>query len=114
MSQLGPYHSINLNGPGANRDTPLIVNVMDAGAITFAKGSITQNMDPHTIWNFPNATSIDVSGLVSGTLLAPSAAVTLNAEVRGALIADSVTGGYAVKWDQARPDIRDIACDRGV
>lgn len=114
MSQLGPYGSININGPRANRDTPLIVNVMDPGAVTFDKGNITQNMDQHTIWNFPNATSINVSGLVSGTLLAPSAAVTLNAEIRGALIADSVAGGYAIKWDQARPDIRDIACDRGV
>jgi choice-of-anchor A domain-containing protein len=114
MSELGPYGNINLNGPGADHDTPLIINVMDAGAVTFGKGSVTQNMDEHTIWNFPNATSIEVSGLVAGTLLAPSAAVTLDSEVRSALIADSVIGGYAVKWDQARPDIRDIACDRGV
>jgi choice-of-anchor A domain-containing protein len=114
MSELGPYGSVNINGPRADRDTPLIINVMDAGAVTFSKGNITQNMDEHTIWNFPNATSIDVTGLVSGTLLAPSAAVTLNSEVRSALIADSISGGYAVKWEQFTPDIRDIACDRGV
>jgi hypothetical protein len=53
---------------------------------------------------------------VSGTLFAPNAAVTLHSEVRGALLADSVTGGYAVKWSlsQARPDIREIECERGV
>jgi choice-of-anchor A domain-containing protein/prepilin-type N-terminal cleavage/methylation domain-containing protein len=116
IAGLGPMDSINNNGPSADHDTPLIINVMDAGAVVFDKGDISQNMDPYTIWNFPYATSIDVTGLVSGTLYAPNAAVTLQSEVRGALLADSVTGGYAVKWSlsQARPDIREIECERGV
>jgi choice-of-anchor A domain-containing protein len=98
----------------AGPNTPLIVNVIDGGSVTFSRGFLTDGMATATIWNFPNATELHITGHVDGSVLAPSAHVTIDSDVNGGIIAGSLSGGYAVKWAQYVPDIRDVLCDRGI
>lgn len=111
-AHLAAMGSVNPGSVSPSRDTPLIVNVSDAGAVTLSAGSMTQNWSKSVIWNFPNATAVTVNGLLGGSLYAPRAQVTMNGEVRGSVIANSLAGGNEVKWADFVPDIRPIACER--
>jgi choice-of-anchor A domain-containing protein len=111
IGQLNSMGNINTGGANATYDTPLIINITDANVV-LTKGDITQNWPQHVIWNFPNATSVNVTGLLGGSLYAPFADITINGEVRGAVIGKSLSGGNEVKWNNFQPNIRDIDCER--
>lgn len=62
-------------------DTPLVINVTDSGSVTFPVRYWDVLKDPTSVgwilWNFPNATSVSITQSFYGSLLAPSAAVTM-------------------------------------
>ncbi|WP_165226854.1 choice-of-anchor A family protein [Aquisphaera insulae] len=65
----------------------------------FLDGGITSS---HILWNFVNATSVNINGIgIDGTVLATKASVTFNSgQLNGSLIADSLTGGGETHIDQ--------------
>jgi choice-of-anchor A domain-containing protein/prepilin-type N-terminal cleavage/methylation domain-containing protein len=107
VSQLNGMASGSANGgsDSATHTSPLLINVTDAGAISLAAPTFTQNYPSYVIWNFPNATSVNITGEMWGSLYAPNASVRLNHTVRGIVIAKDVASYPAVvDWNQ-RPDI---------
>ncbi|MCU1392954.1 MAG: spaP [Ilumatobacteraceae bacterium] len=96
----------------ASNSTPLIINVLDAGSVSFNVPNFPQNYPRSVIWNFPNATAVTFNGALWGSLYAPLAAVTLTSDVRGVVIGGSVIGNGGVADWSNRPDIADIICDR--
>ncbi len=79
VAQLAGITSLSSN-VAVTGNTPLVINVTDAGAVTLpstAWTAITGATKSALIWNFPAATSVAASGTFSGTLYAPNAAVTL-------------------------------------
>lgn len=108
FNAIGDLHP----GPvSPSHDTPVIINITDATAV-LAKGGMTQNWSRYVIYNFPNATSVAIDGLVGGSVYAPRAAVALSGEVRSMVIANTLSGGNEVKWADNPPDIRAINCER--
>ena len=102
----------NVNGPtNANATTPLVINVTDSGTITLPARYWTplQNGTKSAImWNFPNATALNVSGSFYGSMLAPNASVTIdNVTIEGDVVARTArltSGRYALAhWTTAIP-----------
>lgn len=103
--------SANGGSDSATHVAPLLINVTDSGAINFSAPTFTQNYPQYVIWNFPNATSVNITGVLWGSLYAPNSAVQLGADIRGIVIAKNIQANpQATDWNQ-RPDIT-TACQR--
>lgn len=82
-----PSFTINLNGA-----TSVIFNV-SGSSVTFNANDESGTAGANNIiWNFYQATSVNVDTQIGGTVLAPEAAVTNDNQIDGALIANSWTG----------------------
>lgn len=88
----------------ANAGKTVVVNVSDSGSVAFyysmnattvGGGLGHQPWAGNIVWNFGNASSVSVGGMF-GTILAPSASVTNNANIVGAVIANSFAQGGEV------------------
>jgi len=98
--------AFNLNGA----DTA-IVNVTGSSISlndNFLGG--TQNLGEHVIWNFPDATSLDLTNAWGGSVLAPNAAATTSNYIQGSAVFGSLTqngemhvGTYSGGYDPAGP-----------
>jgi choice-of-anchor A domain-containing protein len=104
LSQLTSITQVNQVGsavPGTN-GTLLLVNVVDAGDLSWTPPTFTQNYPNHVLWNFPNASSITVSANpVWGTLVAPGSHVIADVDMRGNVIARQYTqDGKVIDWQR--------------
>jgi choice-of-anchor A domain-containing protein len=86
-----PSYSINLNGAST-----LVINV-SGGSVSFNANdeSGTTGAD-NIIWNFYNASTVSLGTQIAGTVLAPSATVSNNNQIDGALVAKAFNGGGEV------------------
>ena len=76
-------------------------------------GLVNSKSDNNTktiIWNFPNATGIDIEGSVVGVILAPNAEVKVNGTSAGWLISNSVTIGSG-EWHNTYQDVKKLRKD---
>jgi len=93
-----------------NNATEVIINVSGAGAGTldiaanFLNG-IAPSLATTTLWNFTDATSIDFERQFGGDILAVYAAVTLNGNEEGTLVANSLIQKAEVHYDGANPNL---------
>jgi len=91
-STLETFRGLNLITNGA---TSIIINVTGGGAINLSSGLNLNNGfnsdQNHIIWNFENATNVNVSSW-DGTILATNATVTNTSQIDGAVIANSFNG----------------------
>ena len=99
----GEYYD-RLITESANAGKTVVVNVMDSGSVTLYSsmnattvggGLGYQSWAGNIVWNFGNASSVTTGGMF-GTILAPSASVTNNANIVGAVIANSFAQGGEV------------------
>jgi choice-of-anchor A domain-containing protein len=79
--------SINLNGASS-----LIINVSGTTVNFSANDESGTTGANNIIWNFYQATSVDLSTQIGGTVLAPNADVTNNNQIDGVLVASEWTG----------------------
>ncbi|MCX6521995.1 MAG: putative Ig domain-containing protein, partial [Actinobacteria bacterium] len=102
----------NVSGPtNVSATTPLVINVTDAGTITMPErywGPLQSGTKSAIMWNFPNATAVNVKGVFYGSLFAPDAAVTIdNVTFEGDVVARTATitsGRYGLAhWTTAIP-----------
>lgn len=102
----------NVSGPtNASAATPLVINVTDAGSITLPErywGPLQSGTKSAIMWNFPNATAVNVRGVFYGSLFAPDAAVSIdNVTFEGDVVAKTATitsGKYGLAhWTTAIP-----------
>lgn len=89
------------NFSGLSNDVTVVINV-SGSTINFTKGNFNNtNYDRNIIWNFYEATSIDLSnmgGQFQGTILAPNAALTIsNRQINGNVYVDSFTSTGAIE-----------------
>jgi choice-of-anchor A domain-containing protein len=113
-AQLQAWSSFNNNGADRpNSTTPLIINVTSSDqdvsftAPTWIQGDEARFM----MWNFPDAGRLTFSNALWGTLFAPRAQLTMTADVRGVVVADSLDGrGGVADWDK-RPAMT-VSCTR--
>ncbi len=102
-SGLTGFDRLTITGATLSADTTLVINITDEpAAITLPAFTIVPNPNelnpnpiaPYTLWNFGTRTSaLTVGGtLVSGSLLAPNAQLTVNASspVEGQIVADDL------------------------
>jgi choice-of-anchor A domain-containing protein len=82
-----PSFSINLNGAST-----LVFNVLGALATFNANESNAIATADNVIWNFFDATSVNLSTRIGGTVLATDALVTNDNQIDGTLVANSWTG----------------------
>jgi choice-of-anchor A domain-containing protein/prepilin-type N-terminal cleavage/methylation domain-containing protein len=86
-----------VNGSGTlNATTTLVINVTDHGNVSIPARYWPQlqpdSAHPAIVWNFPNANKLTVSGVLYGSLFAPTADVTLaSVQVHGDVVAASLT-----------------------
>lgn len=94
-------HANGTSVPGQN-ETVLVVNITDEGSVTWNPPLGSQNYPEHVLFNFPNATAVQIDGVLWGSLLAPQAAVTTNnAQIRGNVIARAYTqNGEVLDWNR--------------
>jgi choice-of-anchor A domain-containing protein len=95
LQSWGSYgYSINMNGA-----TSLIINV-DGSSVNFsANAQNATAIANDVIWNFYDATSVNLSTQIGGTVLATGANVTNGNQIDGDLIANSWTGnGELHEW----------------
>ena len=99
----GEYYD-RLITESANAGKTVVVNVKDSGSVTLYSsmnattvggGLGYQSWAGNIVWNFGNASSVTTGGMF-GTILAPSASVTNNANIVGAVIANSFAQGGEV------------------
>lgn len=79
--------SINLNGASS-----LIINVSGSTVNFSANDESGTTGANNIIWNFYQASSVDLTTQIGGTVLAPGADVTNNNQIDGVLVADAWTG----------------------
>ncbi len=84
--------SIEINGA---TNATVLINILGSGPVTFMylgqSGSLDSGAD--VLFNFVTATSVNVEGTLSASILAPYAGVTAeNGDINGQLIADSFSG----------------------
>ena len=89
-ADLAGVQSISVD-PAPSVSSPLIINVTGDGAELAATVTVEQAAADAIVWNAPTATTVTVSGSLVGSLLAPSAAVSIGADLRGSLVASSMT-----------------------
>lgn len=103
---------VNVSGPtNVSATTPLVINVTDAGSITLPErywGPLQSGTKSAIMWNFPNATAVNVRGVFYGSLFAPDAAVSIdNVTFEGDVVAKTATitsGRYGLAhWTTAIP-----------
>ena len=97
--------TFNLNGA-----TEIIVDVTGAGSgtLTIAAnflGGQAQTLAQDTLWNFTDATSLKIDNQFGGDILANSAAVTLNQNEEGTLVAESLVQDGEVHYDGANNNL---------
>ncbi|MDE5680287.1 MAG: hypothetical protein K2I01_07675, partial [Lachnospiraceae bacterium] len=99
----GDYYD-RLITESANAGKTVVVNVLDSGSVslyysmnatTVGGGLGHQSWAGNIVWNFGNASSVRTGGIF-GTVLAPSASVTNDANIVGAVIANSFAQGGEV------------------
>jgi choice-of-anchor A domain-containing protein len=88
-SQLSSYASIIMN---LNGSSTVVVNVSGTSVNFSANDQSGANGANNIIWNFYQATTLNFSTLIGGTVLATQAAVTNNNQIDGGLFAQSWTG----------------------
>ena len=88
-ADLAAAHSISVD-PAPTPDSPLVINVTGDTVTLGAKG-MPGSAAEAVLWNVPDASTVDVTAPLAGSLLAPSSTVTIGASVRGTLVADSVS-----------------------
>lgn len=93
--------TFNLNGA-----KEVIIDVSGAGAGTLDiaanfLGGQAQTLATDTIWNFTDATSIDIHDQFGGDFLATYADVTLSGNLEGTLVAKSLTQNAEIHYDGA-------------
>ncbi|MEZ5217412.1 MAG: choice-of-anchor A family protein [Ilumatobacteraceae bacterium] len=103
LAQMASIVNANFASTSApiQANTAILVNVTDAGALNFTPPLWTQSIPAFVMWNFPNATSITLNGPMWGTIFAPFADVTAHSDLRGNVVAQTltVTGG-SMDWDR--------------
>jgi choice-of-anchor A domain-containing protein len=82
-----PSYQMNLNGAST-----VIFNVSGSNATFSANDESGTTGANNIIWNFYNASSVNFSTLIAGTVLAPGATVTNNNQIDGVLIANAWNG----------------------
>ncbi len=82
-----PSYSINVNGAST-----VVFNVSGNNIDFKANDQSGTTGAKNIIWNFYNATSVDLETQIAGTILAPDAAVTNGNQIDGTLVADSWNG----------------------
>jgi choice-of-anchor A domain-containing protein len=77
---------------------PVIINVADnvKGTITVAPNLGDEAAGPYVLWNFENATSIDLPHGFSGSILAPDATLTTGNQVNGSVAVATFNQGGEV------------------
>lgn len=115
-AQLAALPSLTFNGPPPSAQSPLLINVSGsayAGPIPNLAGVSGVNA-PYMLWNFPDATTVDITGnhSVEGTLYAPIADVNWQstANVEGNVIASNFTYG-SVAAPTAPRELHDFPFD---
>ena len=105
-----------------NDNQTIVFNVAATENLTLQKflvnnqapdGLVNSKSDNNTktiIWNFPNATGIDIEGSVVGVILAPNAEVKVNGTSAGWLISNSVTIGSG-EWHNTYQDVKKLRKD---
>ena len=105
-----------------NDNQTIVFNVAATENLTLQKflvnnqapdGLVNSKSDNNTktiIWNFPNATGIDIEGSVVGVILAPNAEVKVNGTSAGWLISNSVTIGLG-EWHNTYQDVKKLRKD---
>ena len=88
---LARVQSITID-PAPTPDHPLVINVDGGGSRVTLDPDVTVSgaAEASLVWNVVDARSIEVSGPLPGSLLAPSAPVRIEADVSGSVIAASV------------------------
>ena len=103
FNSQGEYYD-KLITESASAGKTVVVNVADSGSVTLSSnmnattvggGLGYQSWAGNIVWNFGNASSVTTGGMF-GTILAPSASVTNNANIVGAVIANSFAQGGEV------------------
>jgi choice-of-anchor A domain-containing protein len=82
-----PSYSVSLNGAST-----VIFNVSGSSVSFGANSQGGTTGAGNIIWNFYNATSVNFSTLIAGTVLAPNATVTNGNQIDGALVAKAWNG----------------------
>ncbi len=85
---------IKLEPQDLKTDWPLVINVATGANVTFQPPDIQAggNTPIYIIWNFPNATTVNIVGrTMRGTIFAPYAAVTSNQSIEGGVVAKKFT-----------------------
>ncbi|NNM76294.1 choice-of-anchor A family protein [Sphingomonas sp. ID1715] len=87
---------INFNVSGSAY--PIIINVTGTNVNWTANsiGGFNESLNRSIIWNFIDATSVNLQRIVHGSVLARNAAVTNNTPIEGSLVAKSFTQGGEV------------------
>ncbi|MEN0050723.1 MAG: collagen-binding domain-containing protein, partial [Bacteroidota bacterium] len=89
--------SFTINTPNNNTyDKPIIINIKGATysvPSSFNMGNIQSQLYDNVIWNFCEATSINIPSVVKGSLLAPMADVTLGNNIDGVLVGRDISIG---------------------
>ena len=113
-ADLAVVQSISVD-PAPSVSSPLIINVTGDAAELSATVTVDQAAADAILWNAPTATTVAVSGSLVGSLLAPAAAVTLGADLRGSLIAASLAQkGATVTPVTFAADVPNPGADQGI
>jgi len=78
---------------------PVIINVTGASALTFGlapTGGNTADRNQQVIWNFVDATSLDVTRLFHGSIIAPNATLYNHTPIEGSVVARNFVQGGEV------------------
>ena len=84
----------------ANPDDTVIINISGNGAYKWqsnALGGLNWTVADNIIWNFADATSLDIGREVFGSILAPWASVTNSAQLSGSIVAGTMKMGGQVQ-----------------
>ncbi len=82
-----PSFTINLNGAST-----VVFNVSGSSDTFSANDESGTNGAGNIIWNFYNATTVNLTTAIGGTVLATGATVSNANQIDGALVANSLTG----------------------
>lgn len=89
--------SFTINTPNNTQyDKPIIINIKGVSynvPNTFNMGNIQNQLHDNIIWNFCEATTVNIPSVVKGSLLAPIADVTLGNNIDGVLVGKNISIG---------------------
>jgi choice-of-anchor A domain-containing protein len=120
MMSGSAYHGFTLMPSSATGDVLINVNAQaTGGVVNWTTGSFlsqfnTPYWDGRVLFNFYNATSVTLSGLIGGYVVAPNANVIEDNNIDGGVMADNLTvnsevdlpeSGSASAWDGDLPNV---------